>query len=214
MEIISDSPDDDQQNTNRKKTIESNKINNKIFNKKHKKNNNSKTEQIKINCRLHCLEKPQLDIITQALTKLGTTTEPLKGPVLKIRQRTCCTSQDIKPKLPSYNGFISEYGLTKTQLERRIIRKEKVAAKRKEKYIKIQEEKEQKDLYNEQIFCAWLKSLRNRNQNQIPIKESAVVQRPKTANSYLFSPKRNYLPLRKRPSTSPSKGHMYNIKFE
>lgn len=215
VEIISDSPDEDLENTDRKKSTESHRIWNKISNKKYKRNNNKKVEQIKINCRLHCLEKPQLDIITHALTKLKTAAEPLKGPVLKIRQRTCCTSQQIQTKLPTYNGFISEYGLTKTQLERRIFRKEKAATKKKQKHIRVQEEKEQKDLYNEQIFCAWLKALRIRNRKQIPVREiSPVVKRPKTANSYLFSPKRNYFPLRKRPSTSPSKGHTYNIKFE
>lgn len=230
IEIINNSFEDEPEESFKKSsesTTNSSRLSSTEKSEKPLKKVKTKFEHDPINCRIHCLEKKDLDLITGKPKK---TTDLLKGPVLKIRQRSCCTSQEVKQKLPVYNGFVSEYGLTKPQLEKRQLRKEKNAQRKKEKCHKIKEEKMQKDMYNEEVFSAWLRSIKNRNQNnhnknsnnkeyivrEVPIAPQNKRQRPKTANIYQAYPsisKTENVANRKRPSTSPCKGYTYNIIF-
>ncbi|GLV42060.1 hypothetical protein CBL_04981 [Carabus blaptoides fortunei] len=159
----------------------------------------------KVNCRIHCLEKKDLDKITGGSKSL---VDISKGPILKLRPRPCCTNRNAKPRLPVYNGLISEYGLTKAQLERRKRQQEKSLQRKREKSNRINEEKRQKEMFNEEIFCAWLKSVRQRSGNSC--KENRNIQhgtsqmrlRPSTCNVASCAKKEQ---VRRRPSTSPAK---------
>lgn len=129
-----------------------------------RKKKKHKEVKIPINCHIHCLEKPELDLINKGYdTKNMKTFEELN---LKLMKKKCCKRQE-QPKLPSYNGVVSEYGLTEEQIERKRIKRERKEKRRREKLIRNEEDKIQRDMYNEEIFCAWLKSLEIRNKNKI-----------------------------------------------
>ncbi|XP_055532892.1 uncharacterized protein LOC129723004 [Wyeomyia smithii] len=91
-------------------------------------------------------------------------------------QRKCCRfKKRAGEKLPYYNGFHSEYGLSKEELEAKIKR---VEAKKKlfyERHQKKIEEQQIKAQTNEEAFSAWLnKKLRNsinKYQNMYDFKE-------------------------------------------
>lgn len=212
IEIINDT-DDDLEDEVSEIDIQVSTINNEENNAKDMIENKTTTNKEctskidKINCRIHCLEKKNLDLITggsKAIVNIS------KGPILKLRQRPCCTNQNAKPRLPVYNGLISEYGLTKVQLERRKSRKEKSAQRKREKCNRITEEKKQKEMFNEEMFCAWLKSVRQRKQNnkenqKLKCATPQVRPRPSTCNVQACVKAKT----KRRPSTSPCKSCSY-----
>ncbi|XP_058835337.1 glutamic acid-rich protein [Topomyia yanbarensis] len=78
-------------------------------------------------------------------------------------QRKCCRfKKKIDDKLPYYNGFHSEYGLSKEELD---AKNKRVEAKKKRFYERYQKKVEQQQIKaqtNEEAFAAWLnKKLRN-----------------------------------------------------
>lgn len=157
-----------------------------------KKDNNEKT--MEINCRLHCLEKKDLDSINKGCDTRQLNTSPELN--LRLKPKKCCKNQ-TKPKLPAYNGCISEYGLTEKQKEKKKIKNEKRRKLKKERTIRIEEEKIARDLYNEQIFSDWLKAIAQRNKNARNI-SSSCTNRPKSAAEVQRKAKHN----KNRPMTS------------
>ncbi|XP_058464567.1 uncharacterized protein LOC131438504 [Malaya genurostris] len=78
-------------------------------------------------------------------------------------QRKCCRfKKKLDDKLPYYNGFHSEYGLSKEELD---AKNKRVEAKRKRFYERYQKKVEQQQIKaqtNEEAFAAWLnKKLKN-----------------------------------------------------
>lgn len=122
-----------------------------------------KEEYIPINCRIHCLEKKDLDIINGVINYHN-----LKIPpelILRLNEKYCCKKCE-KPKLPTYKGLNSEYGLTEKQIERKRAKTERKLQQNQEKIIRIREERIQRDIYNEEIYKEWLKSIEKRKTNK------------------------------------------------
>lgn len=155
-------------------------------------------EYIPINCRIHCLEKRDLDIINK-----GIETENLKIPpelALRLNEKYCCKKSD-KVKLPTYNGLNSEYGLTESQIERKRMKTERKLRKNQEKIIRIREERVQKDIYNEEIFRDWLKSISKRKMNKNKNNYQTYEQRRPNSS---FEAKISFQWKKVRPKSCPS----------
>ncbi|XP_065074092.1 probable serine/threonine-protein kinase kinX [Ochlerotatus camptorhynchus] len=90
-------------------------------------------------------------------------------------QRKCCRfKKTVNEKLPYYNGFHSEYGLSKAELD---AKQKRVEAKKKrfqERYQRKVEEQQIKAQTNEEAFATWLnkklKSSINKYQNMYDFK--------------------------------------------
>lgn len=79
--------------------------------------------------------------------------------VLKIHLnvRSCCENKYLdNNRLPRYNGYISQYGLSKDQLETRESNRQKYLEKRARREREIMRAKEQIATLNEMAFRQWL----------------------------------------------------------
>lgn len=79
--------------------------------------------------------------------------------VLKIHLnvRSCCENKYLdNNRLPRYNGYISQYGLSKDQLEARELNRQKYLEKRARREREIMRAKQQIASLNEMAFRQWL----------------------------------------------------------
>lgn len=96
---------------------------------------------------------------------------------LKLNYKTCCEYRNSDcAKLPKYTGYMSEYGLSRDQLEKReqtLQIKHKVVV---EKSLKATEAEVQKMQDNERAFTTWLKNKMrfpiNRTKNMFDVKKT------------------------------------------
>ncbi|XP_055840413.1 uncharacterized protein LOC129908123 [Episyrphus balteatus] len=96
---------------------------------------------------------------------------------LKLNYKTCCEYRNSDcAKLPKYTGYMSEYGLSRDQLEKReqsLQSKHKVVV---EKSLKATEAEVQKMQDNERAFTTWLKNKMrfpiNRTKNMFDVKKA------------------------------------------
>lgn len=162
-----------------------------------------KEERFTIHCRVHCLEKMELDAINKSCNFQITSKFSLK-----LNPKKCCQIQTTS-RLPTYNGKNSEYGLSEIQLEKKR-QLEKIRKRQlKEKIMRKQEEKMEKDNYNEEIFCSWLKSVAKRTKN-INNDKLPNLHPNRLKNSYqIYDIEKSIMKIRARPKTSPFK-HYYN----
>ncbi|XP_055909936.1 serine/threonine-protein kinase rio2 [Eupeodes corollae] len=96
---------------------------------------------------------------------------------LKLNYKTCCEYRNSDcAKLPKYTGYMSEYGLSRDQLEKR---EQSLQSKHKvivEKNLKATEADVQKMQDNERAFTTWLKNKMrfpiNRTKNMFDVKKT------------------------------------------
>lgn len=114
-----------------------------------------------IYCNQHCIER--IDCSNTYLRKVINLKDGMvKLPRLKLHRRKCCEKNKFLQKLPCYTGLRSEYGLNTLQLQRRDNIKEIILMKGQEKKRRTEENKLNKSIENESIFCNWLKTLSSR----------------------------------------------------
>lgn len=80
--------------------------------------------------------------------------------ILKIQLnfKPCCEYKHLETtRLPRYCGYISQYGLSKEQLERREARREKHHSRRNKRNERKEQEETQKSRINEEAFENWLR---------------------------------------------------------
>lgn len=77
--------------------------------------------------------------------------------------RSCCKNKHLEvEKLPKYNGFKSQYGLSKEQLEKREKKLEQMKRREMKKKMDHIEKHRSKIQMNEEIFATWLnKKMKN-----------------------------------------------------
>lgn len=76
---------------------------------------------------------------------------------IHLNVRSCCENKYLDNiRLPRYNGYISQYGLSKDQLELREINRQKYCEKRARREREIMRAKQQIADLNEQAFRQWL----------------------------------------------------------
>ncbi|XP_037940454.1 uncharacterized protein LOC119673266 [Teleopsis dalmanni] len=78
---------------------------------------------------------------------------------LKLNYKICCEYRNAaQEKLPKYTGYLSEYGLSREQLqqrEKRLVQKQRLAV---EQTLKTTEDEMRKMQDNERAFTTWLKN--------------------------------------------------------
>ncbi|XP_013114187.2 probable serine/threonine-protein kinase fhkB [Stomoxys calcitrans] len=77
---------------------------------------------------------------------------------LKLHYKTCCEFKNAQQKLPKYTGYLSEYGLSRDQLEER---EQKLQHKQRsllQQTLKTSEDEMRKMHDNERAFTKWLKN--------------------------------------------------------
>ncbi|XP_044258914.1 uncharacterized protein LOC123007594 [Tribolium madens] len=182
----------------------------------------SKSGNVHIECKNHCIERLDFDM-SMSIKKLEIHEKPVKCPLLKLQSRKCCDENKSRnpTNLPCYNGHRSEYGLSSEELEKRERRKEIIKLKEQKRQQLMHEYKNRKNQQNEEVFCQWLKDVARRkaqkqkintgngakqcfspNVISFPTKVCEKTnERPKTANE--FVPRQNIKRAR-RPHTSPA----------
>lgn len=76
---------------------------------------------------------------------------------IHLNVRACCENKYLdNNRLPRYNGYISQYGLSKDQLELRELNRQKYMEKRARREREIIKAKQEIADLNEQAFRAWL----------------------------------------------------------
>lgn len=106
--------------------------------------------------------------------------EQRQDDLLKIHLniRSCCENKYLdNNRLPRYNGYISQYGLSKDQLEMRESNRQKFIEKKARREREIMRAKQQISDLNEQAFQQWL------------IRKNRLA-RPKYKNMYDFAPQK------------------------
>jgi hypothetical protein len=183
----------------------------------------SRSENLLVECKNHCIERLDFDL-SMSIKKLEIREKPVNCPLLKLQRRKCCDENRAKNPsiLPCYNGHRSEYGLSSEELEKRERRKEIIKMKEQKRQQLMREYKNRKNQQNEEVFCQWLKDIAKRkaqkqkintgnnsakqcfspNVISFPTKVCEKAnERPKTANE--FVPRQNIKRAR-RPHTSPA----------
>lgn len=80
--------------------------------------------------------------------------------ILKIQLnfKSCCEHKHLDaPRLPRYCGYLSQYGLSKEQLERREARRERHQRRRSKRVERLAQEESQKSRVNDEAFESWLR---------------------------------------------------------
>lgn len=98
-------------------------------------------------------------IVSAHIHRKSDTETTNQDDVLKIHLnvRACCENKYLdNNRLPRYNGYISQYGLSKDQLEQREANRQKYAEKRARKEREIMRAKQEIAELNEQAFRQWL----------------------------------------------------------
>lgn len=108
-------------------------------------------------------------------TKQKTSKENTKNLQLNLNFRSCCDYKlDDNEKLPRYNGYYSQYGLSRREIEKREKRLQSMRMRQFEMKIKMMEENASKGEQNEEAFASWLKNKmrnpRNRTKNMFDFK--------------------------------------------
>lgn len=76
---------------------------------------------------------------------------------IHLNVRTCCENKYLdNSRLPRYNGYISQYGLSKDQMEQRKLNRQKCVEQRTRRNREILKAKEEIACLNEQAFRQWL----------------------------------------------------------
>lgn len=84
------------------------------------------------------------------------TTNPDDVLNIHLHVRACCENKYLdNNRLPRYNGYISQYGLSKDQLEMRELNRQKCIEKRARREREIMKAKQEIADLNEQAFRAW-----------------------------------------------------------
>lgn len=82
---------------------------------------------------------------------------------IQLNFKCCCEHKYLEnSRLPRYQGYFSQYGLSKEELEARAERKELLRKMKYENWLRKNEEKEMKTLINEHAYSQWL-SEKSRN---------------------------------------------------
>lgn len=95
----------------------------------------------------------------QRVTSAIRPTNKCEQDILRIHLnvRSCCENKYLdNNRLPRYNGYISQYGLSKDQLELRELNRQKYCEKRARREREIMRAKQQIADLNEQAFRQWL----------------------------------------------------------
>lgn len=80
-------------------------------------------------------------------------------PRIPLVFKSCCEYKFVEnEKLPRYGGYLSQYGLTKAQLERREAHHERIRYRRCVMSAKKSAESSMKTQINEQAFARWLRN--------------------------------------------------------
>lgn len=112
---------------------------------------------------------------------------------IHLNVRACCENRYLdNNRLPRYNGYISQYGLSKDQLEQRESNRQKYLEKRARRDREITRAKQEIADLNEQAFRQWL------------VRKNHVA-RPKYKNMYdemVSKPRIKYHPSKKFPRTN------------
>lgn len=98
---------------------------------------------------------------------------------LKLNYKTCCEYRNSDcAKLPKYTGYMSEYGLSRDQMDKR---EQSLQTKHKiivDKSLKATEAEVQKMQDNERAFTTWLKNKMrfpiNRTKNMFDVKKNSI----------------------------------------
>lgn len=77
---------------------------------------------------------------------------------LKLHYKTCCEFKNAQQKLPKYTGYLSEYGLTRDQLEEREQKLQQKQHSLLQQTLKTSEAEMRKMHDNERAFTTWLKN--------------------------------------------------------
>lgn len=101
--------------------------------------------------------------------------------ILKIQLnfKPCCEHKHLETqRLPRYCGYLSQYGLSKEQLERRDARRERHHHRRCKRIERQEQEELLKSLINEEAFASWLRLKMRTNHNNGTRNMYDVVQQP------------------------------------
>lgn len=80
-------------------------------------------------------------------------------PRIPLNFKPCCEYKSVESeKLPRYGGYLSQYGLSKAQLERRDAQHERMRHRRCVTSAKRTAEESMKSQINEQAFARWLRN--------------------------------------------------------
>ncbi|XP_023033292.1 uncharacterized protein LOC6645518 [Drosophila willistoni] len=97
--------------------------------------------------------------LTSASNRSSSNDSSALSPTIKMNYKTCCEHRhSLQEKLPRYTGYMSEYGLSAQQLQRRdqqIRRKKRFAM---EQTLNRNEQELKKMQDNERAFTTWLKN--------------------------------------------------------
>lgn len=77
--------------------------------------------------------------------------------VASNKYKSCCESKPVQQILPRYAGDKSEYGLSKHQMQMKMIRGEKQRRRRQESAFRKYQEEVERCRANEEAFAQWLK---------------------------------------------------------
>lgn len=85
---------------------------------------------------------------------------------IQLNFKPCCEYKYLEnDRLPRYCGYVSQYGLSKEQLEMREKRKERLKERKSDKTAKQLEEESVKSEVNEEAFARWLQNKMRNNRS-------------------------------------------------
>uniref|UniRef100_A0A182PIJ8 Coiled-coil domain-containing protein 181 n=1 Tax=Anopheles epiroticus TaxID=199890 RepID=A0A182PIJ8_9DIPT len=109
------------------------------------------------------------------------------------RRKCCRHKKSASEKLPYYNGFRSEYGLSREELEEKKRRLEARRQRVRERQQRRTAEQRQKARSNEEAFAAWLhgklRNSINKHQNMYDVKQSGSSGRQQQQQQQPLNPK-------------------------
>lgn len=122
----------------------------------------------KINSRQTNMSNKRLSD-TPRINKIPQKSKKSEADILKIHLnvKKCCETKQMENNyLPRYKGYLSQYGLTKDQLEQRKHKKLMLQQQKRERILQKREQKRRQSEDNEEAFRLWLRRKSNKTQSK------------------------------------------------